>query len=376
MATKHKILQVTASYYPSVAYGGPTVSIHNLCKALVASGQEVLVITTTANGKNELDVKTKEIQIVNGVPVIYFKRLSKDHTHFSPALLKYLWKNIHDFEIVHIHSWWNLVSVLSVIVCYLRRKKFVLSTRGTLNEFSFKKAFIRRAFIRLCNITCFRNAVFHVTSEKEYREVENAVKRDPVIIPNILSLEVANTIKKAHYPKMELIFLGRLHSIKNLNLLLDSLKYVDFDFNVNIIGDGEPDYVLHLKNLAIENHIEGKCIWFGAIHDETKKRELLVNADLLVLLSSTENFANVVIESLVAGTAVLLSSDIGLANYVHNNKLGWICRPEVDDIVAKLNEIYKSPNEIQRINREAPRLICRDFNEANLTEGYINLYFH
>jgi len=341
----------------------------------VACGHDVLVLTTTANGKKELDVKAKEIQIVNGVPVIYFKRLSKDHTHFSPALLKYLWKNVKHFEIVHIHSWWNLVSVLAVFVCYLRRKKFILSTRGTLNEFSLKKSIIRRAFIQCCNVTVFRNAVFHVTSKKEYAEVEKSIKRIPVIIPNIISLAHRNLIKKKQLLKLDLVFLGRLHPIKNLNLLLNALKNVDFDFNLHIAGDGEPEYVMQLKNQVIENDLESNCIWYGAIHDEKKKTELLVNADLLVLLSSTENFANVVIESLAAGTPVLLSADVGLADYVYKNKLGWICRTEADDILRKLNEIHNSLNEILRINKEAPPLIQKDFDEVTLTNAYINLYF-
>ena len=55
---------------------------------------EVEVITTLANGKEEFPYASGEIKIVEGVPVRYFKRWTKDHSHFSPALLWHLWKKL------------------------------------------------------------------------------------------------------------------------------------------------------------------------------------------------------------------------------------------------------------------------------------------
>ena len=130
------ILHISPSYKPAFVYGGPTLSISGLCEALVARNVGVTVYTTTANGGDELECERGKALTVDGVTVYYFKRLTKDHTHFSPALLLKLWKTVREFDAVHVHAWWNLVSVLSVLVCVLRGVKPVLSPRGMLGEFS------------------------------------------------------------------------------------------------------------------------------------------------------------------------------------------------------------------------------------------------
>ena len=61
------------------------MSVSMLSEQLAAAGIGVSVYATTANGTEELPVKTNSILNVDGVQVTYFKRITKDHTHFSPA---------------------------------------------------------------------------------------------------------------------------------------------------------------------------------------------------------------------------------------------------------------------------------------------------
>ncbi|MBK7410264.1 MAG: glycosyltransferase [Saprospirales bacterium] len=102
-----QILHLTPSYFPALIYGGPTLSVSRLCEAQILAEARVRVLTTTANGPVELDVPTGVPQDVNGVEVFYYPRLTKDHTHFSPQLLVQIWKQCRQFDVVHIHSWWN-----------------------------------------------------------------------------------------------------------------------------------------------------------------------------------------------------------------------------------------------------------------------------
>lgn len=69
------------------------MSVSMLAEQLVKAGISVDVFSTTANGPEELPVQPKQVIVVDGVNVTYFTRLTKDHTQFSPSLLKYLWKN-------------------------------------------------------------------------------------------------------------------------------------------------------------------------------------------------------------------------------------------------------------------------------------------
>ncbi len=110
-----RILHVTPSYKPAYIYGGTIESVACLCEAFVAMGHDLHVFTTAANGTEELDVPLGKDVIVDGVPVTYFKRITKDHTHVSFDLWKHLYKDCKKYEVVHIHSWWNvLVIVVSI----------------------------------------------------------------------------------------------------------------------------------------------------------------------------------------------------------------------------------------------------------------------
>ena len=70
-----KIAHIVPSYKPAYTYGGTISSISKLCESLVSNGLDITVLTTTANGKEELNVEPGTKQIVDGVAVIYFKRI-------------------------------------------------------------------------------------------------------------------------------------------------------------------------------------------------------------------------------------------------------------------------------------------------------------
>jgi len=69
-----KIIQICAAYKPAFVYGGPTMSVAKLAEALTKAGEDVTVLTTTANGKVELEVAIGEETLVDGVKTIKIKQ--------------------------------------------------------------------------------------------------------------------------------------------------------------------------------------------------------------------------------------------------------------------------------------------------------------
>lgn len=394
-----KILQVTAAYKPAFIYGGPTMSVAKLCEALAEIKVEVEVLTTTANGKEELPVEANKANFVDGVKVTYFKRLTKDHTHFSPALLlglrrkiKALYPQAQNFNpqlIIHIHAWWNLVSIFSCVIAKWYNVPVMLTPRGMLTDYtatnrnSFPKriihAFLGKILLKYCHI--------HVTSEKEKRDVLSIIKPKSItVIPNLVELEQkqrakikAKKIEENHKDlntstkPFKLIFLSRIEEKKGLELLFEALSSLSLAWSLTIAGSGEKDYVeslkLKAKNLKIENSIN----WVGQIKNEDKFN-LLAEHDLMVLISYNENFANVVIESLSVGTPVLLSNEVGLADYVEEKKLGWITDLTPKNITEQLIKSFEAKNSRTIIRKTGPQIIIEDFDSKNLIQKYINLY--
>src|SRR5436190_18637470 len=143
-----KILHIIPSYKPAFIYGGPIISVSSLAEEQVKLGHNVTVYTTTANGDRELEVEPgKEID-VGGVKVTYFKRITGDHTHISPALWRHLYNTVESYDAVHVHSWWNFLVIGAVYICRKKSVIPVISPRGMLSEYvmtsrnAFKKRLI------------------------------------------------------------------------------------------------------------------------------------------------------------------------------------------------------------------------------------------
>ncbi|RBQ09995.1 XrtY-associated glycosyltransferase XYAG1 [Pedobacter miscanthi] len=404
-----KILHITPSYKPAYIYGGPIQSVGKLCEALAVTGKQkiaetkysadgtfgdnaneninIAVLTTTANGKTELNVPIGKPVLVEGVSVTYFRRWTKDHSHFSPALLLQLRKEIissknNQHLIIHIHAWWNLVSILVCLIAKWYNVPIVLSPRGMLSTYSQhnRSSFAKKWMHRLIGKSLLRYCYIHATSEQEKSEaIEIAMSKGAVVIPNLLSSNNEHfnidQIKKKQddNSRFEIIFLSRIEQKKGLELLFQALFSIDVPWHLTIAGSGEQDYVGCLKQKAKGLMLADRITWNGQVRDNDKF-QLMARHDLFVLTSYNENFANVVIESLDIGTPVLISNEVGLADYVADKDFGWVCRLTVEDIKAKILLAFNDNEKRARIRVNAPDLIKQDFSDALLVERYLQLY--
>lgn len=379
-----KIIQICAAYKPAYIYGGPTMSVSKLSEELVKAGQDVTVLATTANGPSELNVPVGVAQIVDGVKVFYFKRLTKDHTHFSPALLLNLHRIIlaekkadrKNELIIHIHAWWNLVSIFSCWIAKLHGVKVVLSPRGMLTSYSltnrnskFKDSihlFLGKSLLKYCHI--------HATSTKEKRDVEKTCETNGFsIIPNFVRFPKVKDTRLETSDTYRILFLSRVEEKKGLELLFEALSKTTIKWHLKIAGNGALGYCESLKRLAQQLSIDSHITWLGHVSND-EKFKLIAQHDLLALTSYNENFANVVIESLAMGTPVLLSEEVGLADYVKENDFGWISNLKIEEIANTLESSFRDLAKRTHIRLHAPNVIQKDFAEKLLVDDYVHMY--
>lgn len=415
-----KIVHIIASYKPAYIYGGPIQSVGKLCEALKDNVllqaedniSHVEVLTTTANGKKELDVETGKQQTIDGVPVTYFKRWTKDHSHFSPGLLwalrkeiskslklksetpkpnkqisklnkrQFTIKNEQQLEntelIIHIHAWWNLVSVLSCWIAKWYNIPVILSSRGMLTSYTQgnRNSIAKKLIHTIIGKRLLKYCHIHVTSEQEEEDVLKIVQAKCItVIPNLVSFpqEISNIDYLVSRQNLKLIFLSRIEEKKGLDLLFRALALLNFPWSLTIAGTGDESYIKSLKERTERLKIYDRINWVGQVSNEDKY-DLLASHDLLVLTSYNENFANVVIESLSVGTPVLLSDKVGLADYVEERDLGWTCKLKPEHIHTQIMNIYYDQITREMIRIKAPGIIRSDFKDEVLIKKYIALY--
>lgn len=373
-----KCLHVIPWYYPSFVYGGPIYSSAALCKVLATKGHDITVITTTANGKVELDVEVGVPHLIEGVEVIYFKRITKDNTHFSPRLLFYLWKNAENYDAIHIHSLWNFVSVFSLTICALKGITPVVSPRGMLSDYviNTNHPLQKRMLHYFLGKRILSKVKFHATADAELEEIEKVFPNSKItVIPNILL-----DIDEVHVERQNvsdgvtrLIFLSRVDPKKGLEILFKALAGIEWQYHLTIVGSGSTEYLQTLKTYAIKLQIDLNITWAGPIYGN-EKYALLASNDLMMLTSYNENFGNVVLESLACGTPVLISDKVGLSTYVKENNLGWVCDNSHDIITDTLNKFQQEKDKQVNIRAVSPHMIRKDFGAEKLSRAYLDMY--
>lgn len=373
-----KILHMIPYYKPAYVYGGPVQSVSSLVEAQARVGAQVTVFTTTANGDKELEVPINEAVTLNGATVYYFKRNARIPGLLSISLLQKMWSEAGQFERIHVHNWWNLSSILTILICRIKKIKPVFSPRGMLSLYTLanRKSTPKRLFQQVLGNYLLKGTVLHATSNAEAEECRLVVPNWPFfVLPNILTLPnftKSNSHSQSDESVFKLIFLSRIHPKKGLERLFNALKQVDFKWALQIVGSGEPDYVESLKTLASSLDISEFIEWKGWMGDE--RYELLAAADLFVLISENENFANVVIESLSVGTPVMISAEIGLKDFVREHNMGWVTTLDDASILKTLNVMEEHGSRRIWIRENAPEIIRTVFSPENLAKSYLAAY--
>lgn len=369
-----RILFIIPSYKPAYIYGGPIEAVSNLAEALAGQGHEVTIYTTNANGKDDLSVECSTPLIVDNVTVYYFKRTTGGHLNFSPDLLRTLNQTLSKFDVIHIQSWWNLVAMPAAWICLRHKITPVVSPRGTLTTYTFQhsKRFIKSGFHRLAGRKWLEQTSLLFTSAREQAEALQFVQPlHAEVLPNIHSFPALQHNRVEDDSKMRLLFLGRIDPAKNIEYLLKEITtHLKIPFQLSIAGDGDPAYVDKLKAMTPGDK---RIKWLGKV-EGVEKFQLLRASDLMVLPSHTENYGNVVLESLSQGTPVLLSDQVGLKDYVIRNHLGWVEQTNNGSWGTILQEIWNDTGTRNAIREQAPKCIAQDFNPIQEASRYIEFY--
>lgn len=363
------------SYKPAYVYGGTIESIARLCEALSNAGHDVTVFTTTANGKEELNVTPGKKYNIEGVRVIYFARIFKDPFYISTALWKYLSHHYKEYDAVHIHSWWNMIVMGAAFICKRKKVKFILSPHGMLSDYILKNS---NKFFKWLSYFAFgksllKASVFHATSDAEFEECKKLIPGwDGFMIPNVVWLPQLNVSKPSN-KDFTIIFLSRIHPKKGVELLMKAVSLVHPAPVLKIAGIGDEKYLQKLRQKAKRLNIEKNIEWLGWQNRE-EKFEALMQADLFALTSYNENFGNVVIESLHAGTPVLISRGTGLSNFIAEHNYGWVCDTSVNDIHKKIRNAIADKDAREKISKCASLNIYKYFSEDKLIPEYLKYY--
>jgi glycosyltransferase involved in cell wall biosynthesis len=360
-----KLLHIVPSYLPAVRYGGPIQSVHGLCAALAARGHAVEVFTTNVDGKGESDVPLGVPVERDGVKVWYFPVPALRRLYWSPALGAALQERARGFDLVHTHSVFLWPTWAAARAARARGVPYVVSPRGMLVDALIRKKnpYAKRAWIALAERRNLAGAALvHFTSRLEAKEAAylSLPVRRSCVIPNGLGAEsFARARDGAPGPRDAfLLFLGRISWKKGLDRLIAALARIP-DCRLVIAGDDDENLRPGLEAQAAAAGVGDRVAFVGPAYGE-QKAALLRRSLLTVLPSYSENFGNVVLESLAAGCPVVVTPEVGAADVVRESGGGAVLDGAPAALGAGIRALIADPAALERMGAAG-----REFVEAH-----------
>jgi glycosyltransferase involved in cell wall biosynthesis len=347
-----KILQVVASYYPAVRYGGTIVSVHGLAAALAARGHDVHVYTTSVDGERDSDVPHDQPVMLDGVHVWYFRSPNLRRLYRSPDLRAQLARTVADFHVVHTHAVFLWPLWVAARAATRAGVPYVVSPRGMLERdlIGEKSTLAKGLWIALVERRNLEQAAaIHVTSAREASEAAAFGFRLPPVheIPNGAALDppsgdvLSAPIAALAAGEPFVLFLGRLNWKKGIDRLMGAMARVP-GVRLVVAGNDEDGYQSVLNEIAARVGVSSRVTFTGAVHG-ADKAALLAHARVLVLPSYSENFGNVVLEAMAAGCPVIVTPEVGIADAVRETGAGWVVKGDPIALGGAIARLVANP---------------------------------
>ena len=313
-----------------------------LCRELLARGENLCLVTSGQNGLSSV------IPFAETYPVHPAMR----RLRLSPKMHERLMRAANESDILHVNSLWTMPCIYPGWAVRGKPSRLVVSPHGTLSGWALNYSrWKKRVFWALLQGRAVRDAsCFHATAEIEYADIRAAgLQAQPVcIIPN--GVDVPEPKPKPTTARRVLLYLGRIHPKKGLDVLLQAWAAVAERFpewELRIVGPDNVGYLKKMQLLAGELRLK-RVNFYGPLFGEAKLAAYR-EAELFVLPTHSENFGMTVAESLAAGTAAIVSKGAPWSG-LEEHDAGWWIDMGLDPLVASLEDA---------MSRSREELVCK-----------------
>jgi poly(glycerol-phosphate) alpha-glucosyltransferase len=340
---------------------GPYLTTLQTAKELRRRGHHVAVI----GSKSTRDVGVPEDWA--GIQTIAFPKMGPASLHYAPRAAHWLRRSTIKPDVVSLEGVW--LHLFGTIARWAKKRgmPYIITAHGNFNPValavsSWKKTLARRWFgdDLLRNASCF-----HAITEQEYRWIRRYGLRQPVcVIPNGIELPCPQSFPRpALANRPTALFIGRLHRIKGLDLLLKAWaatarSHAEWQLVIAGNDDGAGAELTQLQSaLALNDSVH----FIGPVHGDIKQAWLQA-CDFFVLPSRSEGLAMSPLEAMAYSKPVLLTAT---SNFPQAAQCG--AGVEVDcseaGLAKGIEQMISAPNEaLARMGEHGRKLVQERFN--------------
>lgn len=377
---KVRVLHVIPSMSPKL--GGAPAAVRGLTLALARQGVRCEIVTTRVAGTDVLPVP--------GVPVHQFDTEfpASFWPAFSRKLGEFLDAEARRFDLVHAHQTLSYSTYAAFRAARKHALPYVLSLRGELAEVCLRHKRYRKWIYRqaLLNGIARSADALHIVSRAEALHAAVLGYHTPTfLVPNGIFLDEAvppaNVDLTAEYPRLAgkrvVLFIGRLHWIKGLDVLARSFAMTAREFPDSMLLVVGPDEGARgtMESILRGNGLLERAVFTGLLTGD-HKRAAFQCADLFVLPSYAEGFSNAVLDALGASLPVVISDRCNFPE-VAEHGAGFVVPSNDTAVCEAIGKLLSDSGLGARMGRNGRKLVTERYtwqsSAASMVECYRSL---
>ena len=331
------------------------------------------------------------------VPSEHFRPAGFDdeHLHFWPVsrspwitsstLRDQFTATVQAVDGVHIHGLWEASTAMAGQAAKKLHKPYLLSAHGMLEPWALAnkkwKKWIYGELVEKAVVA--RASCLHALTRAEAAQYRNfgahgpiAVVPNAVDVPDVISAEPFLVCFPSLRGKRLVLFLGRLHPKKGLDLLESSWAKVSGLFpNAHLVLAG-PDADGIRDELEASFRAKGlsSTVTFTGMLDGAMKWSALAAAEIFTLPSYSEGLSMGALEAMGAGLPVLVTHPCNMPE-VAEYQTGWVIDAKVDQLTSALEAALRShPEQNRELGGRGRALITSRYNSRHIAASMAEVY--
>lgn len=372
-----KILLVNYEY-PPIGGGGSKAS-HELAKRLASRGHRVDVLTSRYESLSKFETN-------DGVTVhrVFSWRKSihdcglRGAVSFLVLALPKLRSMIDDCDYdVSLFFFGFPSGALSLYPSFRRSIPYVVSLRGSdvpLYDLQSRRLRWLHGLLKPLTRSIWRNAAAVVAVSQSLSDLAHESFSDvPVtVIYNGVDTETGEVAKRDSATRAEAVYINcvaRLIPRKGVSDLLDAVALLDNEqVRVNIVGEGPS--LDGLRRRAAERGIAERVEFLGFL-PRSRITELNATADLFVLPTRSDAFANVVLEAMSVALPVIATRVGGIPEAVEDGVTGLLVAPRnVPELSAAIGRLVSDADLRRSMGTAGQRKVRAEFDWDRNADAY------
>lgn len=366
------IVHIVTLLTPDGAFGGPARVAVDQVAALRRLGYPAILLAGSRGFGNDVPV------CFDGVPVRLFRVWSLfPRLGFAglvcPGMLLWIARNRAKLRLAHIHMARDLVTLPVTALLRALLIPFVTQTHGMIDS---SKRFMSKPLDRLLTVPLLRAAkiifTLSTTEVSDLAVVAGAGLKTKELSNGVM---VDKRPRQHEYSNREVLFLGRLHAVKNPVQFVEmaiEVASVHEDVNFLLVGPDEGETASVLKRVA-EVGLMSRIRWAGPVPPDSVA-DTLSRASILVCSSHSESFGMAIFEAMSAEVAVVIRRSFPISRVVEEAAAGKLYDGTTKDLVAQVLSYLSDPIAATTAGKNGKKLVREKYSMHEVMKILVSEY--